>query len=101
MDIYWGNIDPTDEGGQFHDRGSQYRTGIFYINDEQHKLAETSKKSMENKLKKPLYTEITAASEFYPAEEYHQHYYKKNPIRYNAYKYGSGRISRLKEIWEK
>ena len=101
LGIYWGNIDPTDEGGQFADRGSQYRTGIFYVNEEQHKMAETSKKAIAEKLKKPLHTEITAASEFYPAEDYHQDYYKKNPVRYNAYKYGSGRVSRLKNLWNK
>ena len=99
LKIYWGNIDPTDQGGQFADRGSQYRTAIFYTSEEQRALAESSKKAVEAKLKKPLYTEITAASEFYPAEEYHQNYDKKNPIHYNAYKYGSGRVSGLKAIW--
>ena len=100
LDIYWGNIDPTDEGGQFHDRGTQYRTAIFYIGDEQRQRAEESKKAIEAKLKKPVSTQIVAAGDFYPAEEYHQDYYKKNPIRYNAYKYGSGRIPRLKELWD-
>jgi len=97
--IYWGNIDPTDEGGQFADRGTQYRTVIFYTSEEQKNLAEASKKHVEEKLKKPIYTEITKASEFYPAEDYHQDYAKKNPVHYNAYKYGSGRVSGLKEIW--
>jgi len=100
LEIYWDNIDPTDQGGQFADRGTQYRTAIFVMNDEQRKLAETSKKSIEAKLKQPIATEIVAATPFYPAEEYHQDYYKKNPLNYNAYKYGSGRVSRLKELWE-
>lgn len=101
LGIFWGNIDPTDEVGQFADRGSQYRTGIFYLNDAQRTQAEASKKAIAEKLKKPIYTEITAAGEFYPAEDYHQDYYKKNPVRYNAYKYGSGRVSTLKKLWDK
>lgn len=99
LDIYWSNIDPTDAGGQFYDRGSQYRTEIFYTSDTQKKLAENSKAAKEKKLGKPIMTAITQASEFYPAEEYHQDYYKKNPIHYNAYKKGSGRESKLKDIW--
>ena len=99
LKIYWGNIDPTDQGGQFVDRGNQYRTAIFYTSEEQRTLAEASKKTVETKLQKPIYTEITKAGEFYPAEEYHQDYAKKNPVHYNAYKYGSGRVSRLKELW--
>lgn len=99
LKIYWGNIDPTDQGGQFADRGSQYRTAIYYTTEEQKNAAEASKKAQEAKLKKPLYTEITAASEFYPAEDYHQDYAKKNPMHYNAYKYGSGRVSGLKAVW--
>jgi peptide-methionine (S)-S-oxide reductase len=101
LEIYWDNIDPTDQGGQFADRGTQYRTAIFYMNDEQHKLAEASKKAIEAKLKQPVYTEIVPVGDFYPAEEYHQDYYKKNPVRYNAYKYGSGRETRLQELWGK
>jgi len=101
LDIYWGDIDPTDAGGQFYDRGSQYRTAIFYTTEEQHRLAESSKQKMQEKLKKPIATEIVPAAEFYPAEDYHQDYYKKNPIRYNAYKMGSGREEKLKEIWDK
>lgn len=101
LDIYWGNVDPTDAGGQFYDRGTQYRTAIFYVNDEQRKLAEASKVKIQAKLKQPISTEITAASEFYPAEDYHQGYYKKNPSRYNAYEKGSGREEKLKAIWGK
>jgi len=100
LEIHWDNIDPTDKGGQFADRGTQYRTAIFYLNDTQHNAAEASKKAIGAKLKQPVYTEITAAGTFYPAEEYHQDYYKKNPVHYNAYKYGSGRVERLKELWE-
>jgi peptide-methionine (S)-S-oxide reductase len=88
---------------QFCDVGRQYRSTIFYHNDEQKRLAEESKKALEKsgKIKGPIYTEITPASEFYKAEEYHQQYYKKNPIRYNFYRFECGRDSRLKEIWGK
>lgn len=99
LGIFWGNIDPTDAGGQFADRGSQYRTGIFYLDEEQRKAAEISKAKIEKKLGKPLATEITQASTFYPAEDYHQNYHDKNPLRYNIYKKGSGRPERLKAIW--
>jgi methionine-S-sulfoxide reductase len=101
LEIYWDNIDPTDKGGQFADRGTQYRTMIFYTNDKEKSLAAASKKRIETKLKQPVYTEITKATMFYPAEEYHQDYYLKNPVHYNAYKYGSGRVSRLKELKER
>lgn len=101
LDIYWENIDPTDKGGQFADRGSQYRTGIFYTTDAQKSLAEASKKAVEEKFKTDIPTEITKATTFYPAEEYHQDYHIKNPVRYNAYKYGSGRVAKLKELWDK
>jgi peptide-methionine (S)-S-oxide reductase len=99
LDAYWRNIDPVDANGQFYDRGPQYHTAIFYFTAEQKKLAEASKKKLEAELKQPIRTQILPAKEFYPAEEYHQEYYKKNPIRYNAYKMGSGRKERLKEIW--
>src|SRR5262249_18563646 len=101
LDIYWGNIDPTDEGGQFYDRGDQYRTAIFYFNDEQRKFAEASKQKAEKKLGKTIYTQIVPATDFYPAEQYHQHYSQKNPLRYNAYKTGSGREEKLESIWNK
>lgn len=101
LDIYWDNTDPLDKGGQFADRGTQYRTGIFYADEEQKKLALASKAKIEKQLGQPVVTEITAASEFYPAEEYHQHYSQKNPVHYNAYKYGSGRVGRLKALWDK
>lgn len=101
LEAFWPNIDPTDGGGQFYDRGSQYHTAIFYVNDEQKKLAEASKEKVAKQLGKPIATKIMAASEFYPAEDYHQDYYKKNPIRYNAYKKGSGREETLKDVWGK
>lgn len=98
LDIYWSNIDPTDAGGQFADRGSQYRTEIFYFDEEQHKLAQASKVARAAKLNTPIATQISAASPFYPAEEYHQDYARKNPVQYNVYKYGSGRVKRLEEL---
>ena len=101
LDVFWHNIDPTVKDRQFCDTGSQYRTAIFYHNEEQKKLAEQSKKTLSDSklLKAPVYTEITPASTFYKAEEYHQKYYKKNPVRYNFYRWNCGRDQRLKEIW--
>jgi peptide-methionine (S)-S-oxide reductase len=101
LDVFWHNIDPTVQDRQFCDAGTQYRSAIFYHNEEQKRLAEESKKALEKsgRFKSPIYTEIVPASEFYPAEEYHQHYYKKNPIRYNFYRYNCGRDQRLNELW--
>lgn len=100
LEVFWQNIDPTDDGGQFCDRGNQYRAAIFYHDEQQKRLAEESKKALiESKRFKEVATETTAASTFYPAEEYHQDYYKKNPIRYKYYRYGCGRDRRLKELW--
>ena len=101
LDVFWRNVDPTDGGGQFCDRGSQYRTGIFFHGDEQKRLAEKSKQAIEasGALGQPIVTEITAASTFYPAEGYHQDYYEKNPIRYKYYRYQCGRDQRLEELW--
>jgi peptide-methionine (S)-S-oxide reductase len=100
LDVFWRNVDPTDGGGQFCDRGSQYRAAIFYHDDEQKRLAERSRQALtESTGFKAIATEITAASAFYPAEEYHQDYYKKNPVRYKFYRYGCGRDKRLKELW--
>jgi peptide-methionine (S)-S-oxide reductase len=103
LDVFWHNIDPTVQNRQFCDVGRQYRSAIFYHNENQKSLAEESKKSLEKsgKIKGPIYTEITPATEFYKAEEYHQRYYTKNPIRYNFYRFECGRDSRLKEIWGK
>jgi len=103
LDIFWHNIDPTVKDRQFCDIGSQYRSAIFYHNEEQKVLARKSKEALEKTkpFKGPIVTEITPASEFYPAEEYHQHYYKKNPIRYKYYRYGCGRDQRLEQLWGK
>jgi peptide-methionine (S)-S-oxide reductase len=100
LETFWHNVDPTDGGGQFCDRGNQYRTAIFYHDDEQRRLAEQSKKELEatGRLKK-IVTEIVPASEFYPAEAYHQDYYEKNPVRYRFYRFNCGRDQRLKQLW--
>jgi methionine-S-sulfoxide reductase len=99
--IFWRNIDPTNPFGQFADRGSQYRTAIFYVDDDQKKAALQSKEELEKsgKFKDPVVTQIVSASVFYPAEDYHQEYYKKNPFHYNSYKIGSGRAGFLKKTW--
>lgn len=101
LEVFWVNIDPTVKDQQFCDRGSQYRSGIFPINDEQMKLAQASRDSLsETKpFEAEIVTEITAATTFYPAEEYHQDYYLKNPIRYKFYRNGCGRDQRLAELW--
>jgi peptide-methionine (S)-S-oxide reductase len=101
LEVFWHNIDPTVKDRQFCDIGNQYRSAIFYHNEEQHRLALQSKAALEkNKpFKGPIVTEIVQATEFYPAEEYHQHYYKKNPIRYKFYRFNCGRDKRLKELW--
>jgi len=99
LDIFWSNIDPTDDGGQFYDRGSQYTTAVFYLNNEQKLLAEASKLKAAAILDKPLATAILPAKPFFPAEDYHQDYYKTNPLRYNAYKHGSGREATLNQLW--
>jgi len=103
LDVFWRQIDPTDPGGQFVDRGAQYRSLIFYHSDEQKKSAEESKKELgkSGRFGKPIVTEIVPASEFYRAEEYHQDYYKKNPIRYKFYRFNSGRDQYLKKIWSR
>lgn len=102
LDIFWHNIDPTVKNRQFCDVGSQYRSGIYYLDEEQKKLAEESKEELvKSKRFKNIHTEIEPASVFYPAEEYHQDYYIKNPIRYRLYRYGCGRDKRLEELWGK
>ncbi|WP_078554980.1 peptide-methionine (R)-S-oxide reductase MsrB [Bacillus alkalicellulosilyticus] len=102
LDIFWRNIDPTDEGGQFHDRGEHYKTAIFYHNEKQKELAEKSKAQIENlnKFNKPIVTDILPAKPFYPAEEGHQDYYKKNPYHYNRYYEGSGRKDFTETKWK-
>jgi peptide methionine sulfoxide reductase msrA/msrB len=101
LDVYWRQIDPTDAGGQFVDRGTQYRTAIFYHNQRQKELAEESKLRLEEsgRYDKPIVTEILPYQEFYPAEDYHQDYYRKNQDRYEYYQQNSGREDYLKEKW--
>lgn len=101
LDVFWRQIDPTDDGGQFFDRGSSYKTAIFYHSEEQKKLAEMSKQKLDASgiFQKPIVTEIIPASVFYKAEDYHQDYYKKNPIRYKFYRYNSGRDQFLEKTW--
>jgi peptide methionine sulfoxide reductase msrA/msrB len=101
LDVFWMNIDPTDARGQFVDRGSQYRTGIFYLNEEQKRQAEDSRKRLaeSGRFDRPIVTEITEATAFYPAEDYHQDYYRENTVRYNVYRYNSGRDRYLKNVW--
>ena len=99
LEVFWRNIDPLNANGQFCDLGSQYRSAVFYHDGTQKSLAEKSKKAVESRLKQPVVTAIVAAGVFYPAEEYHQDYYKKNPVRYKLYSHGCGRAQRLEEIW--
>jgi len=101
LDTFWHNIDPIAVNRQFCDSGNQYRSAIFYHSDEQARLARASKIALEQsrRFSGPIATEITPAGRFYPAEEYHQKYYKKNPLRYKYYRSGCGRDKRLKELW--
>lgn len=100
LDVFWHHIDPTDAGGQFCDRGDQYRAVIFYSNNEQKKLALASKKKLEQSGKfEQVATQVLPASTFYPAEDYHQDYYKKNPVRYKYYRYRCGRDQRVEQVW--
>ncbi len=101
LDIFWRSIDPTTKDRQFCDVGDQYRSGIFHLSSEQKKLAEQSKAELDkNKpFKESIVTEITQATKFYPAEEYHQNYYQKNPLRYKYYRYSCGRDKRVTELW--
>jgi peptide-methionine (S)-S-oxide reductase len=103
LEIFWRNVDPTDAGGQFCDRGSQYRPAVFFRDEEQQRLALESKAALEasGRFDGGIATEIVPSGPFYAAEEYHQDYYRKNPIRYNFYRYGCGRDKRLAEIWGK
>jgi len=103
LDVFWRQIDPTDTGGQFSDKGTQYRTAIFYNNQQQRAAAEKSKSELENsgRFDKPIATAIIKAERFYRAEEYHQDYPSKNPSMYNFYKENSGRGNYLEEKWKK
>ncbi|MCL4315396.1 MAG: peptide-methionine (S)-S-oxide reductase MsrA [Gammaproteobacteria bacterium] len=103
VDKFWRTIDPTTPDRQFCDSGSQYRTAIFYANPQQKIIAEQSKMALEKTkpFKAPLVTEIMQATTFYAAEEYHQNFYKKNPVRYNYYRFSCGRDQRLEQLWGK
>ena len=102
LDTFWRYVDPTDPGGQFADRGAHYKTAIFYANDEEKRVAEASKEALDKAgvFDRPVVTAIRPAKPFYPAEEYHQDYYKKNSVHYEAYKVGSGRAGFLENIWK-
>lgn len=101
LDLFWRQVDPTDPGGQFADRGDQYKTAIFYHSEEQMKAAHASKEKIDKSgiFANPVVTEIFPGTVFYPAEDYHQDYYRKNPVRYKLYRYGSGRDRFLKKVW--
>jgi len=101
LDVYWHNVDPFDPAGQFCDKGEQYHAFIFTHDAEQARLAEESKKAVEKRFSRPVTTEIVPAKEFWPAEDYHQDYYVKNPLRYKFYRHGCGRDRRLEELWGK
>jgi peptide-methionine (S)-S-oxide reductase len=103
LEAFWPTIDPITANAQFCDRGPQYRSAIFYSNAEEQQLAEASKATLEQsgRLPAPVVTEILAASTFYPAEDYHQDYYQRNPLRYNYYRNGCGRDQRLEKLWGK
>lgn len=101
VELYWTLIDPTDAGGQFYDRGESYTTAIFYHNDKQKEIAERSKSALQasGKFNSPIAVKILPAQPFYDAEEYHQYYYKKNPMHYNRYSVGSGRVAFIEKHW--
>ena len=103
VDVFWHSVDPTDDGGQFCDRGPSYKTAIFAVTPEQKRIAQESKKKLEASgvLKKPVVTLIADAGPFFPAEDYHQNFYKKNPIRYKFYRFNCGRDARLEVLWGK
>ena len=103
LDAFWRNIDPVTPNAQFCDHGTQYRAAVFYSTDEEKRLAEESKSKIEQskRLPVPIVTQLVQASTFYQAENYHQDYYKKNPLRYKYYKYSCGRAQRLEALWGK
>jgi peptide-methionine (S)-S-oxide reductase len=100
LDIFWRNVDPFDAGGQFCDRGDQYRSAIFVHTPEQEELATRSRVAVEERFGRTVATDIVPAAPFYPAEAYHQDYYQKNPLRYKFYRYGCGRDRTLRDLWE-
>lgn len=101
LSVFWSNVDPTDGAGQFCDKGEPYTSAIFYSNDQQRVAAEASKAAVSKQLKlsAPIVTAILPAKKFYPAEDYHQSYYQKNPVRYKFYRFNCGRDARLKKVW--
>lgn len=101
LNLFWKQIDPTDSGGQFNDRGPQYNAAIFYHDEKQKQAAVKSKNELEKSglFKKPLTTKILKTSKFYPAEQYHQDYHEKNPVKYKFYHFSCGRDQRLRDIW--
>ena len=103
LDHFWKNVDPLTPNAQFCDHGTQYRAVIFYGNEEEKRLAEASRQAIEQskKFREPIVTQLVMASKFFPAEDYHQDFYKKNPIRYKFYKTSCGRVNRLEQLWGK
>jgi len=103
LDAFWRNVDPITPNAQFCDHGNQYRSAIFFQTEDEKRAADSSKQTIEQsrRFKEPIVTQIVMAPQFYPAEEYHQDFYKKNPIRYKLYKYNCGRAQRLEELWGK
>lgn len=101
LEVFWRNVDPFDNRGQFCDKGSQYLSYIYYFGDEQKILAEASLEKIKAKFDEPVATKVIEGSKFYAAESYHQDYYKKNPIRYKFYRTGCGRDRRLEQVWSK
>ena len=103
LDVYWKNVDPLDGGGQFCDRGPEYRPVIFVHDDEQRRAAEASKTALaaSGRFKQPIVVSVEPAKEFWVAEDYHQDYYQKNPVKYHYYRWGCGRDARLEEVWGK
>ena len=101
LEVFWRNVDAVDGGGQFCDRGGQYRSAIFYHSEEQERQAEAAKQEVAKRLGKAVATDIVKVGPFYRAEEYHQAYYKKNPVRYKVYKWNCGREQRLERLWGK
>jgi peptide-methionine (S)-S-oxide reductase len=101
LDVFWHNVDPVTPNAQFCDHGSQYRSAIFFQTDEEKRASDASKQAIDQskRFNEPIVTQIVMASQFYPAEEYHQDYYKKNPVRYKFYKYNCGRAKRLEALW--
>ena len=99
LEVFWRNIDPLSADGQFCDRGSQYRSAVYFHDAAQRAAAEASRAKVQQRFVEKVVTEVTSASAFYPAEEYHQDYYKKNPVRYQTYRTGCGRDRRLRELW--